>query len=114
MSTKRGNDVIHPIPLCIVDDFPGTSLHWLLPVPIEDKGHGAGELADRGAWQSGSVPWKGRRSGSCGIGISMVMNSRRFSGSIEEQGRFGLGQDRGKHCRSFAALNDGGQETSER
>jgi len=37
MSTKSGNIVIHPIPLCVVEDFPRASLHWLLPVPLEDK-----------------------------------------------------------------------------
>jgi N-acyl homoserine lactone hydrolase len=37
MSSKKGNIVIHPIPLCVVEDFPRASLHWLLPVPLEDK-----------------------------------------------------------------------------
>jgi N-acyl homoserine lactone hydrolase len=37
MLTKTGKVVIHQIPLCIVEDFPRASLHWLLPVPLEDK-----------------------------------------------------------------------------
>jgi glyoxylase-like metal-dependent hydrolase (beta-lactamase superfamily II) len=34
---KTSNYVIHPIPLCVVEDFPRASLHWLLPVPLEEK-----------------------------------------------------------------------------
>ena len=37
MAMKTGTYVIHPIPLCIVEDFPRASLHWLLPVPLEEK-----------------------------------------------------------------------------
>ena len=37
MSAKKGHYVIHPIPLCTVEDFPRASLHWLLPVPLEEK-----------------------------------------------------------------------------
>jgi len=37
MSPKTGKYVIHQIPLCIVEDFPRANLHWLLPVPLEEK-----------------------------------------------------------------------------
>ena len=37
MSKKKGNYVIHPIPLSIVENFPRASLHWLLPVSLDDK-----------------------------------------------------------------------------
>jgi len=37
MPVKSGNYVIHPIPLCTVENFPRANLHWLLPVSTEDK-----------------------------------------------------------------------------
>ena len=37
MSKKKGDYVIHPIPLNIVENFPRASLHWLLPVSLDDK-----------------------------------------------------------------------------
>jgi N-acyl homoserine lactone hydrolase len=37
MSFQAGSYVIHPIPLCVVEDFPRANLHWLLPVPLEEK-----------------------------------------------------------------------------
>jgi N-acyl homoserine lactone hydrolase len=37
MATKTDPYVIHPIPLCTVEDFPRANLHWLLPVSSEDK-----------------------------------------------------------------------------
>ncbi|MBN2058847.1 MAG: N-acyl homoserine lactonase family protein [Deltaproteobacteria bacterium] len=37
MSIRTDNYVIHPIPLCTVEDFPRANLHWLLPVPSNEK-----------------------------------------------------------------------------
>jgi N-acyl homoserine lactone hydrolase len=56
---ESGHYVIHPIPLCTVEDFPRANLHWLLPVSSEEKvrdchfvwyleGPGANYLVDAG------------------------------------------------------------------
>src|SRR4030042_3605629 len=37
MPIKKDNYVIHQISLCTVEDFPRANLHWLLPVPLEEK-----------------------------------------------------------------------------
>jgi glyoxylase-like metal-dependent hydrolase (beta-lactamase superfamily II) len=60
VSKKTGNYVVHPILLNIVENFPRASLHWLLPVSLEDKvrdynyiwyieGPGGNYLVDTGA-----------------------------------------------------------------
>jgi glyoxylase-like metal-dependent hydrolase (beta-lactamase superfamily II) len=37
MTLKNDHYVIHQIPLCTVEDFPRANLHWLLPVPPDEK-----------------------------------------------------------------------------
>lgn len=37
MASETGNYVVHPIPLCTNETFPRASMHWLLPVPSDQK-----------------------------------------------------------------------------
>jgi len=37
MLLRADTYVIHPIPLCTNEDFPRANLHWLLPVPSDEK-----------------------------------------------------------------------------